>query len=141
MSESSLEKLNMYHHGTLRWQPTPRVLLQSAIADLASYRSRGALKEDQRRAKSVGANARHQGTARGTAFLTAHVSSAKTAADVLSAAIKGIAHGRRSNRVETLTVYQSLEALQDALRLAQESAENDRRAATDSARQQDGLAH
>lgn len=125
MADSHWEKLHMYHFGTMRYQPTPSVVFQTAKSDLARTRERPAIKHDRERARLDGANPRKvAGNARGTAFLPMHLRDAKCVSDVLRAAIKGIKDGQKSRNVETLTVYQSEPALQAALAIA-EAAERD----------------
>ena len=42
MADSPVDRLNMYHHGTWKWQPTPAVIYQTAVDNLDRFRgSRG----------------------------------------------------------------------------------------------------
>lgn len=113
------EKLMMYHHGTLRWSSTPQVLYATARSDLTSYQSGHRIRAARERAKLEGASATHQGKVPKTAFLTVHVNGAGRPSDVLRAALKGIADGQASKRVETLLLYQSEATLRDAIALAE----------------------
>lgn len=97
----------MHRHGTLRYAPTPNVLYQTARTSLVAYRENQRVKNARGQAKEAGAEARHQGRSRATAFLTAHLRQAARTSDVLMAAIKGIKDGQRAKSVETQLVYQS----------------------------------
>ena len=82
-------------------------------------------------AKADGADPKHQGSAKGCAFLVKHLVKAQRPSDVLRAAIKGISDGQKSRCVETLYLYQSLGALESALALA-EAREKDQATKADS---------
>lgn len=114
------EKLMMYHHGTLRWQPSPSVLLQAAEHALLELRESRKARNARAQAKAVGGKASHQARAKKGAFLYEHVRDAARASDVLRNAIKGIADARKAKEVDTLLVYQSQENLEIALKLTLE---------------------
>ncbi len=124
MTDGAKERLDVYHFGTLKWQPSANVVYQTAEANLVAWRERPVIRNLRAKAKNDGACARHQGSIRGVAFLPAHLQSARTVSDVIRAAIKGISDGRKSSDTNTLYMYQSGSTLYDALLLAETAERN-----------------
>lgn len=94
--------------------------MQAALQDLAIAQQNRAVRADKRTYKSVGANGRHAGSVRQTAFLGSHLRDAKSAADVLRAAINDRLTGAKSTKLDHRLIYADELVLIDALRLAEE---------------------
>lgn len=112
------ERLMMYEFGTLRWQPSAKVIFDAAAHHMRCAVLSGGIETDRAQAKRAGANARYAGKKVKGGFLPAHARYAKTPLELLCNALKGISDGQRAPNVETRILYQSPQALEEAIGLA-----------------------
>ena len=119
------ERLEMYRCGTARWQPTARVVYQAAEAHFRALRTAARITQARKTARLAGADAKYQGVAPKGGFMPQHARYAKSPADILRAALRGIHDGRKSKNVETLYLYQNEEVLRQAIEIAEEAERNE----------------
>jgi hypothetical protein len=118
------ERLMMYERGTLRWQPSAKVVFDAAVYHMGCCTLSGGIDNDRARARRVGAQAKYAGKKVKGGFLPAHARYAKTPLELLCNALKGISDGQRAPNVETRILYQSPQALEEAIGLAMRHSED-----------------
>jgi hypothetical protein len=118
------ERLMMYERGTLRWQPSAKVVFDAAVHHIRCCTLSGGIEADRALARKVGAQAKYAGKKIKGGFLPSHARYARTPLELLSNALKGISDGQRAPNVETKLLYQSAAVLEEAIGLAVRDSEN-----------------
>ena len=122
------EAVNLYHHGTLKWELTPNTIYQTAVRDLQSLEFNSWLRGERGRIKKkYGKNSpdyKNLPRSRGHGFLAKHVGKARTPATLLKLAPEEREEGKaHAKNVNTLALYDNAGALAKAYVLACEVGE------------------
>ena len=113
------ERLNLFQHGTIKWELTPNAVLETAKRDMRARAHNKAVRRERRKHAKGSPAAKLIAKTRGYAFLSKHVQGAESAADLLRRAIEDRASGMASENVSTLALYTLGKTLWEAARLAE----------------------
>jgi hypothetical protein len=110
------QDLFMLNHATDGAAPfEPGAIVAAAWRDIQTREYNLRCRADRRERKEKKESTKDINTARSYAFLATHVRKAKTAADVIRAALEDTAKGSASTNVNTARLYRNTEALKRAL--------------------------
>ncbi len=119
------EAVNLYHHGTVKWDLTPSAVYQAARQDIRSHEFNTWLREERERLNPNAPGYKQQlkqlPKRRRYGFLSRHVEKAADAAEVLKLALEDQEAGRHSAEVNTLALYDTGDTLAAAYLLACEA--------------------
>ncbi len=115
------EAVNLYHHGTVKWDLTPNAVYQAAVQDIRSREFNTWLRAERRRLKRGSPEYKELPSRRRYGFLARHVKKAADAAEVLKLALEDPEAGRCSEAVNTLALYYNQDTLAAAYLLACEA--------------------
>ncbi len=115
------EAMNLYHHGTVKWDLTPNAVFQAAVQDIRSREFNAWLRAERRRLKRDSPDYKQLPNLRRYGFLARHVKKAADAAEVLKLALEDQEAGRCSEAVNTLALYDNTDTLAAAYLLACEA--------------------
>ena len=121
------EAINLYRHGTLKWHLTPNAVFETAKRDLQSYEFNTWLRGERSRIKKAhgkdSPEYKNLPKSRGHEFLLKHVRKVRTPAALLKLALDDREEGlARAKNVNTLALYNDVDALAGAYRRACEAA-------------------
>ncbi len=112
------EAVNLYHHGTVKWNLTPNAVYQAAVQDIRSHEFNVWLRGQRRRLNRSSPEYKQLPSRRRYGFLACHVRKADGAAALLKLALEDREAGRCSEAVNTLALYDNADALAEAYVLA-----------------------
>ena len=117
------EAINLYRHGTLKWNLTPNTVYQTAVRDLQSLEFNAWLRGERHRIKAKWDKDSPEYKAlpmgRGYGFLAKHARKARTPATLLKFALEEREDGiARAKSVNTLALYDNVDVLAQAYNLA-----------------------
>ncbi len=115
------EAMNLYHHGTVKWNLTPNAVYQAAAQDIKSHEFNVWLRGQRNRLNRDSPEYKQLPSARRYGFLACHVRKAADAAALLKLALDDQDAGRCSEAVNTLALYDNADALAAAYVLACEA--------------------
>ncbi len=115
------EAINLFHHGTVKWNLTPNAVLQAAVQDIRSREFNTWLRAERRRLKRGSPPYKQLPNLRRYGFLARHVKKAADAAEILKLALGDQEAGRCSEAVNTLALYDHQDTLAAAYLLACEA--------------------
>ena len=112
------EAVNLYRHGTVKWNLTPNTVYQAAVQDIRSHEFNVWLRGQRGRLNRGSPEYKQLPSSRRFGFLACHVRKAADAAALLKLALEDREAGRRSEAVNTLALYYNADALAKAYVLA-----------------------
>ena len=115
------EAVNLYHHGTVKWNLTSNVVYQAAVQDIRNHEFNIWLRGQRGRLNRGSPEYKQLPSSRQYGFLAYHIREAADAAALLKLALEDQEAGRRSESVNTLALYDNAEALAKAYVLACEA--------------------
>jgi hypothetical protein len=119
------EAMNLYRHGTVKWELTPNAVYQAARQDIRSREFNTWLREERERlnpnAPGYKQELKQLPKRRRYGFLARHVEKAADAAEVLKLALGDQEAGRCSEAVNTVALYDHQNTLAAAYLLACEA--------------------
>ncbi len=115
------EAMNLYRHGTVKWDLTPNAVYQAAVQDIRSREFNAWLHAERRRLKRGSPEYKQLPNLRRYGFLARHVKKAADAAEVLKLALGDQEAGRCSEAVNTVALYDHQDTLAAAYLLACEA--------------------
>ena len=115
------EAVNLYHHGTVKWNLTSNVVYQAAVQDIRNHEFNIWLRGQRGRLNRGSPEYKQLPSSRQYGFLACHIREAADAAALLKLALEDQEAGRRSESVNTLALYDNAEALAKAYVLACEA--------------------
>ena len=116
------EAMNLYHHGTIKWDLTASAVHQAARQDIRSREFNDWLREKRERLNPKAPGYKQQlkqmPKRRRFGFLAHHVEKAADAAALIKLALEDQGAGRCSGEVNTLALYDNQDTLAAAYLLA-----------------------
>ncbi len=112
------QAVNLYHHGTVKWNLTSNVVYQAAVQDIRNHEFNIWLRGQRGRLNRGSPEYKQLPSSRQYGFLACHVRKAADAAALLKLALEDQEAGRRSEAVNTLALYDNADALAKAYVLA-----------------------
>ncbi len=115
------EAMNLFHHGTVKWDLTPNAVYQAAVQDIRSREFNAWLRGERKRLKRGSPEYKQLPNNRRYGFLAHHVKKAADAAEILKLALGDQEAGRCSEAVNTVALYDHQHTLAAAYLLACEA--------------------
>ncbi len=119
------EAMNLYRHGTVKWDLTPNAVYQAARQDIRNHGFNTWLREERERlnpnAPGYKQELKQLPKRRRYGFLARHVEKAADAAALIKLALEDQYAGRHSAEVNTLALYDNTDTLAAAYLLACEA--------------------
>ena len=113
------EAINLYHHGTVKWDLTPNAVYQTAVRDLQSFEFNAWLRGERARYDKKSPDYKNLPRSRGYGFSAQHVGKAQTPAMLLEFALQERKKGKAgAQNVNTLALYDDVDTLEKAYALA-----------------------